>query len=191
MSETGRPMNRREAVKTTGVLLSGVLITSASLTACKREAGGGKREAGSAFSPVLDSDDQALIEEIADTLLPTTPSSPGAKAAGVGPVINLLLTDCREPEDQKRVVDGLKQFRSTVGDHFASMSQVNRENWLRRIDGEARAAGDKHYFNLVRELSLQAYFSSEVGMTKALRYVMTPGKWVGCVPLAAGQPAWA
>jgi len=184
-------MNRREAVKTTGVLLSGVLITSASLTACKREAGGGEREAGSAFSAVLDSDDQALIEEIADTLLPTTPSSPGAKAAGVGPVINLLLTDCREPEDQKRVVDGLKQFRSTVGDHFASMSQVNRENWLRRIDGEARAAGDKHYFNLVRELSLQAYFSSEVGMTKALRYVMTPGKWVGCVPLAAGQPAWA
>ena len=124
-------------------------------------------------------------------MLPTTPNSPGAKAAGVGPVINLLLTDCRDPDEQKRVVDGLKQFRNTVGDHFASMSQVNRENWLRRIDGEARAASGKHYFPLIRELSLQAYFSSEVGMTKALRYVMTPGKWVGCVPLAPGQVAWA
>lgn len=184
MSEIGRPMNRREAVKTTGVLLGGVLVTSASLTACARES----RNVGVG---VLNAEDQALIEEIADTLLPTTAGSPGAKAAGVGPVINLLLTDCREAAEQKRVVDGLKQFRNTVGDHFASMSQVNRENWLRRIDGEARAAGDKHYFHLVRELSLQAYFSSEIGATKALRYVMTPGKWVGCVPLTPGQPAWA
>jgi len=184
VSEPGRPMNRREAVKTTSVLLSGVLITSASLTACARDS----RNVG---GRVLDAKDQALIEEIADTLLPTTPSSPGAKAAGVGPVINLLLTDCREPAEQKLVVDGLKQFRNTVGDHFASMAQIDRENWLRRIDGQAIAAGGKHYFPLIRELSLQAYFSSEIGMTKALRYVMTPGKWVGCVPLQPGQPAWA
>ncbi|HEY1951998.1 MAG TPA: gluconate 2-dehydrogenase subunit 3 family protein [Gemmatimonadaceae bacterium] len=184
MSDYGRPMNRRDAVRTTGVLLGGVLITSATLTSCARAS----RNVGVG---VLDADDQALIEEIADTLLPTTASSPGAKAAGVGPIINLLLTDCREPADQKRVVDGLKQFRAAVGDHFASMSQANRENWLRRIDGEAKAAGSTHYFPLLRDLSLQAYFSSQIGMTKALRYVMTPGKWVGCVPLQPGQPAWA
>jgi hypothetical protein len=177
-------MNRREAVKTTAVLLGGVLITSSGLTACRGES----RNVGAG---VLDADDQALVEEIADTLLPTTSGSPGAKAAGVGPVINLLLTDCREPAEQKLVLDGLKQFRNTVGDHFASMTQVNREDWLRRIDSQAKAAGGKHYFALLRELSLQAYFSSEIGTTKALRYVMTPGKWVGCVPLQPGQPAWA
>jgi hypothetical protein len=184
MSEIGRPMNRREAVKTTGVLLGGVLITSATLAACARDS----RNNGAG---VLNAADQALVEDIADTLLPATPGSPGAKAAGVGPVINLLLTDCREADEQTRVVDGLKQFRNTVGDHFASMSRVDRENWLRRIDGEARAASGKHYFPLLRDLALQAYFSSEVGMTNALRYVMTPGKWVGCVPLTPGQPAWA
>ena len=178
-----QPMNRREAVKTTGVLLSGILITSTGLTACRGET----RKVGTG---VLDAKDQSLVEEIADTLLPSTASSAGAKAAGVGPAINLLLTDCREPAEQKRVVDGLQQFRNTVGDHFASMSQTNRENWLRRIDAEAKASPD-HYFNLLRELSLQAYFSSEIGTTKALRYIMTPGKWVGCVPLEVGQRAWA
>ena|SRR5690242_5354945 len=178
------PMNRREAVKTTGVLLTGMLITSTGLTACKGET----RNIGAG---VLNGDDQALVEEIADTLLPDTADSPGAKAAHVGPVINLLLTDCREPAEQKRLVDGLKQFRSTVGDHFASMSQTNRENWLRRIDAEAKASSGEHYFTLIRELSLQAYFSSEIGATKALRYIMTPGKWVGCVPLQPGQRAWA
>jgi len=178
------PMNRREAVKTTGVLLTGMLITSTGLTACKGET----RNIGTG---VLNADDQALVEAIADTLLPDTANSPGAKAAHVGPVINLLLTDCREPAEQKRVVDGLKQFRNTVGDHFASMSQANRENWLRRIDAEAKASSGDHYLTLLRELSLQAYFSSEIGATKALRYIMTPGKWVGCVPLQPGQPAWA
>jgi len=181
------PMNRREALKTTTLLIGGVVITLPGiLVSCKPDAGG-----PASGESVLNADDQALMEVIADTLLPTTAGSPGAKAAGVGPVINLLLTDCRQAEDQKRVVDGLKQFRQTVGDHFASMTQANRENWLRRIDAEAKAANDKHYFPLFRELSLQAYFSTETGMTKALRYLLNPGRWEGCMPLAPGQPAWA
>ena len=178
-------MNRREAVRTATVVMGGVFVmTNGFLIACAREEG---KSAGK----VLSADDQSLIEEIADTLLPATPNSPGAKAAGAGAAINLLLTDCYEPADQQRVRDGLGKFRDAVGDHFSSMSQANRENWLRRIDAEAKAEGDKHYFSLIRQLALQAYFSSEIGMTKALRYVMTPGKWVGCVPLQPGQPAWA
>ncbi|MEO7822666.1 MAG: gluconate 2-dehydrogenase subunit 3 family protein, partial [Gemmatimonadaceae bacterium] len=85
------PMNRREALKTTGVLVGGVMVTTNGfLVACARD---------STRSPsrVLTLEDESLIEEIADTLLPTTPSSPGAKAAGAGAAINLLLTDCYEP----------------------------------------------------------------------------------------------
>jgi hypothetical protein len=182
------PMNRREAVKTTTALLGGVVLTSNGfLVACARDA-------TKASGEVLTVDDQSLIEEIADTLLPTTPSSPGAKAAGAGAAINLLLTDCYEPEAQERVLNGLKQFRRTCGEKcgsgFASLPQKEREQLLREIDVEAQKAGDKHYFALVRELAVRAYFSSEIGKTKAMRYVLVPGKWVGCVPLAPGQPAW-
>jgi len=180
------PMNRREALKATTAVLGSVLLTSNGfVVACARDS---NRAAGK----VLSVDDQSLIEEIADTLLPTTPSSPGAKAAGAGAAINLLLTDCYEPDQQKRVVNGLNEFRSMCrkrcGANFASLPQKSREQVLREIDSEA---GPVHYFGLLRELSLQAYFSSEIGMTKALRYVMVPGKWVGCVPLSPGQPAWA
>ena len=132
-------------------------------------------------------EDQALIEEIADTLLPTTAGSPGAKVSRCRtsdqPAADGLR---REPAEQKRVVDGLKQFRSTVGDHFASMSQVNRENWLRRIDGEARAAGPNHYFLSYASCRRRRTSSSEIGTTKALRYVMTPGKWCGLCSARAG-----
>jgi hypothetical protein len=182
-------MNRREAVKAATVLLGGVVVTANGfLVACARDSSGTPSKA-------LTGDDEALIEEIADTLLPTTPSSPGAKAAGAGAAINLLLTECYEPEAQKQIVRGLEDFRDACrercGGGFAALAQAQREKFLREIDAEAQRAGEKHYFALVRELSLRAYFSSEIGMTKALRYVLVPGKWVGCVPLAPGQPAWA
>ena len=141
-------------------------------------------------------DDQTLIEEIADTLLPTTAASPGAKAAGAGAAINLLVTDCWEPERQQRVVvAGLKQFRETsktrAGGEFMTLPVARREALLREIDAEAQPKGDAHYFDLVRDLALQAYFSSEIGMTKARRWIVVPGKFVGCLPLKPGQPAWA
>ncbi|MBC7895344.1 MAG: gluconate 2-dehydrogenase subunit 3 family protein [Cytophagaceae bacterium] len=181
-------MNRRDALKTTTALLGSVMVgSSGMLTAC----GPARREAASG---VLSHDDQVLVEEIADTLLPPTPASPGAKAAGVGATINLILTDCYKPDAQQRVVQGLKEFRTMCrdrcGEGFASLPRREREQLLREVDAESQKAGETHYFGLVRELAHGAYFSSEIGVTQALRYVPVPGRWTGCVPLAPGQPAW-
>ena len=183
-------MNRREAVRAATLVVGGLMLTSNGLVlGCAREPE--QRLAGR----VLSADDQALIEAIADTLLPTTAASPGAQAAGAGAAINLLLSDCYEPEAQVRVVNGLKQFRRTLHarfhSSFAALPTATRESLLRDLDGEASHAVDTHYFGLVRELASRAYFSSEIGMTKARRWVLVPGRWVGCVPLTPGQPAWA
>ena len=126
-------------------------------------------------------DNQALAEEIADTLLPTTAGSPGAKAAGAGAAMNLILTDCYTPAQQRAFRDGLEHFRAA---HFLERSRAEREAFVRSVGKEA-------WFAPVRDLALGAYFSSEIGMTRALRYVRVPGKYVGCMPLAPGQPAWA
>lgn len=217
------PMNRRDALKATtatalGTLLGGALAAAGALTACAPDPAKAPPAAGTparaASAGVLSADDEALVAEIADTLLPATAASPGAKAAGAGPAINRLLTDCYEPAEQRRVVDGLGAFRAACrarhGAAFAALPAGERERLLRDLDAEARRAGsaraarmqaggthggdargdDAHYFGLVRELAERAYFSSEVGMTRALRYVRVPGRWDGCVPLAPGQPAW-
>lgn len=181
-------MNRRDALKATTALLGGVLFTSSGvLAACARE-----RRATT--GGVLSREDEALAEEIADTILPTTASSPGAKAAGAGATMNLLLADCRAPEEQRRVADGLAAFRErcrgACPEGFAAAPRETRERLVREADADARTAGDEHWFGVVRDLAMQAYFSSEIGMTRALRYVQTPGRWVGCMPLAPGQPAW-
>src|SRR5215208_5418476 len=183
-----RPMNRREALRTTTLAVGGLLLTSNGLVL------GCARQPERIDGRVLTVHDQTLLEEIADTLLPTTHASPGARAAGAGPAINLLLADCYEPDAQVKVVNGLQEFRRTLHarfhSDFAVLPPPTRESLLRDIDGEASHAGGAHWFTLVRELAERAYFSSEIGMTKARRWVLVPGRWVACVPLEPGQPAW-
>jgi hypothetical protein len=182
------PMNRREALKTAVVVTGGVLLATSGALA-SRVPERTPRAAG-----VLSADDRALVEEIADTLLPSTPGSPGAKAAGVGATIDVLLTDCSAPEEQQRVVAGLKEFRRTSqrigGGAFAALSPDARARVVAAVDAEAQREGDAHWFSIVRGLALQSYFTSEIGMTKARRYIPVPGRWVGCMPLEPGQPAW-
>jgi hypothetical protein len=48
-----------------------------------------------------------------------------------------------------------------------------------------------HYFKMVKELTLLGYFTSEVGCTKALRYLPVPGKFIGDYPYKKGDKAWA
>jgi hypothetical protein len=155
-------VNRRDALKVGAALFA----SSGILVACRSDR----------------ASDQALMEEIADTLLPTTAGSPGAKAAGTGAAMNLILSDCYKPADQRAVTEGLARFRAGAN-NFLALSRADRETFVRSVGKEA-------WFAPVRDLALGAYFSSEIGMTQALRYVRVPGKYVGCMPLAPGQPAW-
>ena len=165
-------MNRRDALKAAGLIAGGALTASMGiLEACRT---------GASRSRVLSDEEQGLAEEIADTLLPTTAGSPGAKAAGTGAAMNLILSDCYEPADQRAFSDGLARFRA---ENFLERSRVDRETFVRSVARQA-------WFQPVRDLALGAYFSSETGMTKALRYVRVPGKYVGCMPREPGQPAW-
>lgn len=106
----------------------------------------------------------------------------------------LVLADCESPETQQRVAAGLQGLRDTCrarGGDFASLPLAERERLIRDIDAIAQKDGDTHWFNSVRMLALNAYFTSEVGLTRAMRYVPVPGRYDGCVPLEPGQPAWA
>jgi P-type E1-E2 ATPase len=92
------------------------------------------------------------------------------------------------------LLDRLDQVRTLIFDKTGTLTlgrlALVDDATVGALDAEARAAGETHWFHLARELSERAYFSSEIGMTRALRYVRIPGKWVGCTPLAPNQPAW-
>ena len=48
-----------------------------------------------------------------------------------------------------------------------------------------------HYFNLMKQLTLLGYFTSEIGCTQTRRYVPVPGKFEGCIPYKKGDKAFA
>lgn len=47
------------------------------------------------------------------------------------------------------------------------------------------------FFNIMKELTLFGYFTSEPGCKEALAYLPIPGRYEGCVTLEPGQKAWA
>lgn len=53
------------------------------------------------------------------------------------------------------------------------------------------ADSPNHYFRMMKELSMLGYFTSEIGCTKALRYVESPGRYDPCVPYQKGEKSWA
>ncbi len=58
-------------------------------------------------------------------------------------------------------------------------------------DTTSASAPKRHYFRMMKELAMLGYFTSEIGYTKAMRYVESPGRFEPCAPYAPGEPAWA
>ena len=198
-------MDRRIAIKNISLLLGGSLIgMEALLTGCKptdKKADGTTKE-GELTKINFSAEDVAFLDEVADTILPTTASSPGAKAAKVGQFMTVQVNDCYETKNQKIFHEGIgklkKYAKDNGGKEFMSMTPEERTNLLVKLDKEAseyqknkKEGDDNHYFRMIKELTLLGYFTSEIGMTKARRWKEVPGSYQGCVPYTKGEKAWA
>jgi hypothetical protein len=195
-------MNRREAVGRAAFLLGGA-ITFNSLGAF---AEGVMPANNLPFDAKLLNAEEDLVAEIADTFIPDRKDIPGAKVAGLGPFIVMMIQDCYTSDIQMQFAKGLKTIEEVSQTQFQRSFKVltlpERENIFKLFKAEAiaqkknrstsnGAVAPPHFFQLVSELTYLGYYTSEIGATKALRYVHIPGKYQSCVPLQAGQKAWA
>jgi hypothetical protein len=185
-------MTRREAVQQISLLLGGTILGANAFIGCNSESN--KKVDFSA-------EEVALLDEIAETILPAT-KTPGAKAAKVGEHIKVMVNDCYEEKDQILFHDGVKKIqelsKKEYGDTFEDIKPEQRHALLVKLDEEQKATmktwkeGDsKPYFRLMKELTLLGYFTSEIGCKEARRYVETPGKYEACIPYQKGDKAWA
>lgn len=177
-------MQRREALQRVAVLLGGTVIgAEAFLSGCKTPA----RKEGLFYDT-----DVALMDEIGETILPGGNGVPGAKDAKIGAFMKIIVTDCYTPEDQDVFTRGLVAMRDA---HFMDLTPQQRHDLLVKLDKEARDPKyddkNKHYFKMLKQLTIWGYFSSEAGATKALRYIETPGHFDGNLPYKKGDKAWA
>lgn len=194
-------MTRREAVRRVSTMFGGMALVgqAAMLSACSEPA---QEQAVRSTSEALFTDsDTALLDEIAETILPET-ETPGAKAAGVGAFMALMVTDTYYSEDQEIFRNGMAtieaQSRETFGKDFISATADERLGLLRTLDAAQFEymenkidAAPAHFFRMMKELALLGYFTSEIGYTQAMRYTETPGRYDPCVPFEPGEKAWA
>src|SRR3954467_7595518 len=108
LEEAPVTINRREAIWRVGLLLGGVTFVGGTslLTACEK---GHQTVASGQNVGEFTPNDMALLDEVADTILPPT-KTPGAKAAKVGPFIAVMVTDCYDPKEQKIFRDGMQKL---------------------------------------------------------------------------------
>ena len=185
-------MNRREVIGRLGLILGGSIIGEAFfLSGCKSDP--------TNVDNLFTEDDVALFNEIGETILPET-ATPGAKMANVGAFMALMVNDCYSPEEQEIFTKGVTilnhRSKEHYGKDFMGITAKQRTALLTILDQEQKKEAKNnqhavHYFRMMKELTLLGYFTSEVGCTKALRYIPVPGKYVGCVPYRTGEKAWA
>jgi hypothetical protein len=182
-------MNRRDALKTTAALLGTTIVgAQAFLSGCSSP----EQKIDGFNNDII-----VLLDEIGETILPETTSSPGAKAAKIGDFMKKIVTDCYDDDEQKIFFEGLTRLETSVEEkynkNFLKLDPQDRIGLLTEFDKESRtpsADGKEHFFNMLNQLTVWGFFSSEPGATKALRYVPIPGRYEGCIPLVKGQGAW-
>jgi len=132
-------MDRREAVKSVAFLMGGALSATTLgvfLDSCTSPSA---NKGGNLFSP----DQDQIITEVADIIIPST-KTPGAKAAGVGPFIAMMIKDCYPEEAQKAFVKGLEDLedraKKQYGDSFLKISVKDRQQLLGKMRDETVAA---------------------------------------------------
>ena len=182
-------MNRRELLQRSALLFGGTLLGADSILAKNLDWDQLDNLPDDANGIGLFSKKQIkLLNEIAETIIPAT-DIPGAKAAKVGQFMAVIVSDCYEPDDQKRFMDGLAQLEAEsvkrYGKPFMKSTAKLRSDLLTELDTEQKAfqKGKKkredpsHYFRVIKDLAILGYFTSEIGYTQALRYVEFPGRY--------------
>ncbi len=103
-------MDRRRALSSIALLVGGTLVGSeAFLTGCKTT---GKKEG------LFTAEDITFLDEVGDTILPTTAASPGAKEAKIGEFMKVIVTDCYNENDQKTFTEGISKLNDASKKKF-------------------------------------------------------------------------
>lgn len=207
-------MTRREALQQVAAVLGGAALLGGDRLLAVSFDGPALAAAMAQGAGAFTAADIALLDEIAETILPET-STPGAKAARTGAFMALMVTAAYTDRDRDVFRAGMDQLDQACAKahavSFMQASPAQRLALLEVLDREQKTAMEErahaprsrapaaapaddqpaHYFRMMKELALLGYFTSEVGYTRAMRYVETPDRFDPCAPHAPGDRSWA
>jgi hypothetical protein len=183
---SGRRLGRREALK----LAAGAALAS-------RLGGRSWAEEVAAEPRFFTGAERALVDELTELVIPADDHSPGARAAGVAPFIDAMLAEADPvyPEDAEartRWKDGLRRTdalsRELHGRAFLAATPDERHAVLETLAAEA--AEKDGFFSLLKDWTVDAYYTSEIGIDQELGYLGNRmlSEFVGDLPRGPARP---
>ncbi len=139
-------VTRREAVQRVMGLMGGLALIGGERAWAFAPEPGALAQAMAVGVGAFSAADVALLDEIAETLLPET-STPGAKAARTGAFMALMVTDVYSERDRQVFRDGMRAARRRVprgqrrvvpAGHAGAAAHVPRRARPRAEDGDGR-----------------------------------------------------
>ncbi|WP_140938158.1 gluconate 2-dehydrogenase subunit 3 family protein [Sphingobacterium lumbrici] len=101
--------------------------------------------------------------------------------------VNTLDKEAKDYQKEKREKEKAREQDSRANQNENSTNKQNQSaNKVNDLDELPN-----HFFTMLKQLTLIGFFTSEVGMTQALRYVKIPGKFDGDYPYQKGDRAFA
>jgi len=186
-------MDRREVLRilATGGLLQ---LAPAKLLAVLGEAR--RLIEGQAALRTLSEHQYATVKTMAEMIIPRT-DTPGAADVGVAEFIDLMLTEWYDPAERTRFLAGLSDVdsrsRARFAKDFVDCSSPEQADVLNAVGKEmveqigengqrlrGRGANPGNFYVMFRQLTLTAYYTSEVGATQELHFEMIPERYEGC-----------
>jgi gluconate 2-dehydrogenase gamma chain len=144
---------------------------------------------GGAGKAEIAKEELAFLSSLADTIIPTTESSPGALVGRVPATLADVLNIWASPETRGRWSTSLaalkKELDGGKDGSFEKGSAEERTARLGKLDAAVFAAGD-HPLKAYREVKstiATAYYMSEPGARQELRYEPIPGNFKGSAPM--------
>ncbi|WP_237586743.1 gluconate 2-dehydrogenase subunit 3 family protein [Pontibacter russatus] len=171
-------MNRRVVIKHMALAVTGLVL----LPGCDL---GSKKAAAQEMQPFLSPDQEGLLAQVVDTIIPAT-DTPGAKELNVHLFVQKMVTDCYEKEAQENLVNGLDALEAKAkkahDKAFDACSAEERIALLRAME-QSGDTGEQEFYKLVKGLTVRGYMNSEYVMMNLTHYEAVPGHYYGCVPV--------
>jgi hypothetical protein len=180
-------MNRREALVLMAAGFTGTIFGA------RRMLAGVAGASGTTSPRILTDASCVLLNEFGETILPATPGSGGAKAANVAAFMEDMVANFYDERERATFTAGLVQIQTASrgmfsGRGFLELTGTERHDLVMGFDD---TKPQPEFYQMIKQLAVWGYFTSEVGATQAMAHVAVPGRYDGVVTIPPGTRAWS
>jgi hypothetical protein len=173
-------MKRRLVIKQVLIMAGGLAL----LPSCLKETG---RSTILLKKISIDLDQENLLAEIAETIIPKT-DTPGARELKLHLFVLKMLDDCYEEKDQQQFIKGLGQLKDKVYDRYAKsfnkLSVIQRQDILTTLGKEKEVSPELfRFYQIMKDRTIDGYLNSKYVMTSLIIYELVPGRYNGYFPV--------